>query len=218
MIFSATTLPGTGLAAVGAVAARRVAAWTAVWPVIAAFAAAAVRRGRRVVFFSEIICQKRSDTVGAELGIHTSSRDLSRAIADAIRMFFRVIQSSKIGTSEGGKKGSLWSAARWESPLSDVGVWLWQQENPEQGRKHFVNSTTIQENTHNLSEWRSVDPPHELPKLPKHAPPPTVQRSSTSKQHPHTLLQSNTHGAHRSTVPDMRTRLWQRRTRQSRLS
>jgi hypothetical protein len=72
MIFSARTLLGTGAAAAGAPpgaglvavarrgAAWRVAAWATVWPVMAALAALAARRGRRVVcfFFSEIICGK----------------------------------------------------------------------------------------------------------------------------------------------------------------
>ena len=35
--------------------------------------------------------RKRSDIASAEWQLHTSSRDLSRTIADAIRMFFRVI-------------------------------------------------------------------------------------------------------------------------------
>ena len=91
MIFSARTLPVAGPVVAGAVAARRVAAWAVVWPVIAALAAPAARRGRRVFFFfSEIICRKGQRALLLELRFPTSSRDLSRTIADAIRIFFRV--------------------------------------------------------------------------------------------------------------------------------
>ena len=93
MIFSARTLPATGALVAGAAAARRVATWAAVWPVIAALAAPAARRGRRVFvfFFSEIIYRKGQPPLALELRLRTSSRDLSRTIADAIRMSFRVI-------------------------------------------------------------------------------------------------------------------------------
>ena len=52
--------------------------------------------------------RKRLGIVGAEQRLLTSSRDLSRTIADAIRMIFRVIWS---GTSEGSAKGVLWLLA-----------------------------------------------------------------------------------------------------------
>src|SRR5258706_7776725 len=89
---------------------------------------------------------------------------------------------------------------------------------PKTGKIYFENSTTIHGNTHNLSEWRMVFGGPPSPKLPKNAPSPTVQRRRASKQHAHTLLQRNTHRTHRSTVPNVRTRLWQWRALQSRLS
>jgi len=69
MIFSARTLPGTGADPAGAAAARRVATWAGVWPVIAVLAAPAARRGRRVVlFFAEIICGTGQTHLGLNWG------------------------------------------------------------------------------------------------------------------------------------------------------
>ena len=85
-------------------------------------------------------------------------------------------------------------------------------------KKHFVNSTAIQENIHNLSKCPSVDPPPELPKLTKHTSSSAVQRCRAPKQHPYTLLQRNTHRAHRGAIPDMRAWFRQWRACQWRLN
>jgi len=67
MIFSARTLPGTAGPA-GAVVARRVAARALVWPVMAALAALAARRGRRVFFFLEMICENGQTSLAPTRG------------------------------------------------------------------------------------------------------------------------------------------------------
>lgn len=80
MIFSARTLPATGAVVAGAVAARRVAAWAGVWPVIAALATPAARRGRRVFFFfSEIIYGKGQTPLALET---TASYLVERLVED----------------------------------------------------------------------------------------------------------------------------------------
>ena len=142
--------------------------------------------------------RKGSGIAGAERRLLTSSRDLSRTIEVAIRMFFRVIWSLRAGTSEGSAKGFVVVGRDGRFFVRDVWCLVSLdvvREDPKTRKICIENSPTIHGNTQSLSEWRMAfggphhqnfpktlpRPPYSDAELPNNIPTPSCSATLTGR-------------------------------------